>query len=214
MTRSERFTHRDRDQKEKTLEQQLDLRSGRIFGSDHNFINALLLHEALKHDLCLSILSTHDCSDIACRLWFVGFGNLLVRCIESIMPSLLTRDKIMYKNWHLRPSTVVIRSRILWTEKLAGHSPKPDRKSCRFKQIETLVRNTWGAPTESVGMEEQETRERGGDVAAIAKGEEPLSEQTWNKEHRSCLQLDGPHRNTGSSPTEHERQQAYRAILK
>jgi hypothetical protein len=47
-----------------------------------------LLHEALKHDLCLSILSTHDCLDIACWLWFAGFGNLPVRCIESIMPSI------------------------------------------------------------------------------------------------------------------------------
>ncbi len=137
MTRSQRFTHQDRDQKEKTLRQQLDLWSGRIFGSDQNFINALLLHEALKHDLCLSILSTHDCSDIACWSWFAGFENMPVRCIESIMPSLLTRDKIMYENWHLRPSTVAIWSRILWTEKLAGHGPKPDPKSYRFKQIET-----------------------------------------------------------------------------
>ncbi len=31
-----------------------------------HFINALLLHEALKHGLHLSILSTHDRSDIAC----------------------------------------------------------------------------------------------------------------------------------------------------
>jgi hypothetical protein len=100
------------------------------------------LTEALKHDLRLSILSTQDCSDIACWLWFAGFGNLPVQCIESIMPSLLTCDKIMYENWHLRPSTVAIRSRILWTEKLAGHGLKPDPKSYRFKQIETLVRNT------------------------------------------------------------------------
>jgi hypothetical protein len=53
------------------------------------------------------------------------------------MPSLLTRDKIMYQNWHLRPSTITIWSRILWTEKLAGHGPKPDPKSCKLKQIET-----------------------------------------------------------------------------
>jgi hypothetical protein len=102
-----------------------------------HFINALLLHEALKHDLHLSILSTRDCSDIACWRWFAGFGNLLVRCIKSIMPSLLTCDKIMYQNWHLRPSTVAIWSRILWIEKLAGHGPKPDPRSRRFKQIET-----------------------------------------------------------------------------
>ncbi len=79
-----------------------------------HFINTLLLHEALKHDLHLSILSTHDRSDIACWWWFAGFENLPVRCIKSIMPSLLARDKITYENWHLRPSTVAIRSRILW----------------------------------------------------------------------------------------------------
>jgi hypothetical protein len=53
------------------------------------------------------------------------------------MPSLLTCDKIMYKNWHLRPLTVAIWSCILWTKKLAGHGPKPDPKSRRFQQIET-----------------------------------------------------------------------------
>jgi hypothetical protein len=53
------------------------------------------------------------------------------------MPGLLTRDKIMYQNWHLRPSTVAIWSRILWTKKLTGHDPKLDPKSRRLKQIET-----------------------------------------------------------------------------
>jgi hypothetical protein len=53
------------------------------------------------------------------------------------MPSLLTRDKIMYKNWHLRPSIIAIWSGILRTEKLTGHGPKPDPKSRRLKQIET-----------------------------------------------------------------------------
>jgi hypothetical protein len=78
-----------------------------------HFIDALLLHEALKHDLHLSILSTQDRSDIACWWWFARFGDLPVRCIKSIMPSLLTRDKIMYDNWHLWPSTVSIWPRIL-----------------------------------------------------------------------------------------------------
>jgi hypothetical protein len=102
-----------------------------------HFINALLLHKALKHDLHLSILSTHDCSDIACWWWFACFGGLPVWCIKRIMPSLLTCDRIMYKSWHLRPLTVAIWSCILWTKKLAGHGPKPDPKSRRFKQIET-----------------------------------------------------------------------------
>jgi hypothetical protein len=85
------------------------------------------------------------------------------------MPSLLTRDKIMYKNRHLRPSTVAIRSRILWTRKLAGQGPKPDPKSRIFDQIETRYIipgelqqrvQEWRSP----GL----TRQRGGDGAATA----------------------------------------------
>jgi len=68
---------------------------------------------------------------------FAGFGNLPVQCIKSVMPNLLTRNKIMYENWHLRPSTVVIWSCILWIEKLAGHGKKPNPKSRIFEQIET-----------------------------------------------------------------------------
>ncbi|CAM6006153.1 unnamed protein product [Sphagnum balticum] len=75
----------------------------------------------------------------------------------------------MYKNWHLRPSTVATWSCILWTQKLASQGPKPDPKSRIFDQIETQYIipgelqqrvQEWRSP----GL----TRQRGGDGAATA----------------------------------------------